>query len=58
VNCQEKIEKLKTFDFVKPKKSLTSDFTQGTYFYLVIFYRLKVYRKHLRKRECIKQNVK
>ncbi|XP_027837521.2 probable E3 ubiquitin-protein ligase HERC1 [Aphis gossypii] len=28
VNCQEKIEKLKTSDFVKPKKSLTSDFTQ------------------------------
>lgn len=31
VNCQEKIEKLKNPDFVKPKKSLTSDFTLGAY---------------------------
>jgi len=34
VNCQEKIEKLKNPDFVKPKKSLTSDFTQGTFILL------------------------
>lgn len=31
VNCQEKIEKLKAPDFMKPKKSLTSDYTLGIF---------------------------
>lgn len=29
LNCQEKIEKLKNPDFIKPKKSLNSDFALG-----------------------------
>lgn len=31
VNCLEKMEKLKNPDFIKPKKSLTSDFPMGTF---------------------------
>lgn len=36
-NCQEKIDKLKTFDFIKPQKSLYSDFTLGMYAYVYWF---------------------